>query len=57
MEINIEKYRLRFWLPDLSVARYFVATITPFLHVEHPSFKQLNVKLRPCMFFTIIQVQ
>ncbi len=46
MEIKIENY----WLPDLSVARYFVATSTPFLHVERPSFNQFNAKLRPYMF-------
>ena len=39
------------WLPGLSVARYFVATKTPFLHVEHPSFNQLVAKKRPINVF------
>ena len=52
MEIKIENYLL----PDLSVARYFVATNMPFLQVEHPSFKQINAKLRPFMFLYMLQM-
>ena len=52
MEIKIENY----WLPDLSVARYFVTTNTPFVHVEHPSFKKLNAKLRRYMFLYMLHM-
>ena len=32
----------------LKVAKYFHATITPFSHVDHTSFKELCSTLRPC---------